>query len=117
MGAKDRTGAPALVPDPDRLVATIEASFPNPAAMQRTFGFDTQLFQVRAPDRLELALVNQGDQQQLIAARQRAAEEAAAQIHRGTDLSRRWSRRPPSILVAGSSSNGPLLLGPRPSHS
>ena len=77
--------AKRLVTDPDRLVATIEASFPNPAAMQRTFGFETQLFQVRAPERLELALVNQGDQQQLIAARQRAAEEAAAQIHRGAE--------------------------------
>ena len=77
--------AKRLVADPDRLVATIEASFPNPGKMERAFGFETQLFQIRAPERLNLALVSQGDQEQIITARQRAAEEAAAQIHRGAE--------------------------------
>jgi hypothetical protein len=77
--------AKRLVTDPDRLVATIEASFPNPAKMERAFGFETQLFQIRAPEKLNLALVSQGEQQQIITARQRAAEEAAAQIHRGAE--------------------------------
>jgi hypothetical protein len=77
--------AKRLVPDPDRLVATIEASFPNPAQMQRAFGFDVHLFQLRAPEGLDLALVSQGAQEQIIAARQQAATEAAAQIHRGAE--------------------------------
>jgi len=74
-----------LVPDPARLVATIEASFPHPAAMQRAFGFEVQLFQVRAPEALDLALVSLGEQQQVIAARQKAAEAAAQQIHHGAE--------------------------------
>lgn len=74
-----------LVADPDRLVATIEASFPNLSQMQRAFGFETHLFQLRAPECLDLALVSQGEQEQVIVARQKAAEEAAAQIHRGAE--------------------------------
>lgn len=77
--------AKRLVADPDRLVAAIEASFPNLAQMQRAFGFETHLFQLRAPERLDLTLVSQGEQEQVIAARQKAAEEAAAQIHRGAE--------------------------------
>ncbi len=74
-----------LVSDPERLVATIEASFPNLAQMQRAFGFETHLFQLRAPEGLDMALVSQGEQEQVIAARQRAAEEAAAQIQQGAE--------------------------------
>ena len=74
-----------LVSDPDRLVATIEVSFPNVAQMQRAFGFEVHLFQLRAPERLDIALVSQGEQEAVIAARQRATEEAAAQIHRGAE--------------------------------
>ena len=74
-----------LVADPERLVATIEASFPNLAQMQRAFGFDINLFQLRAPESLDLALVSQEEQKQVIAAREKAAAEAAAQIHRGAE--------------------------------
>jgi hypothetical protein len=77
--------AKRLVSDPDRLVATIEASFPNVAQMQRAFGFEVHLFQLRAPERLDIALVSQGEQEAVIVARQRATEEAAAQIHRGAE--------------------------------
>ena len=74
-----------MVADPDRLVAAIEASFPNPATMQRAFGFETQLFQLRAPESLNVELVAQGEQEQIIAARQKAAEDAAAQIRSGVE--------------------------------
>jgi hypothetical protein len=74
-----------LVAEPDRLVAAIEASFPNMAAMQRAFGFEVHLFQLRAPEGLDLALVSQGEQEEVISARQRAAAEAAAQIQRGAE--------------------------------
>ncbi len=74
-----------LVAYPERLVATIEAAFQNPAQMQRAFGFEVHLFQLRAPESLDLALVSHGQQEQVIAAREKAAAEAAAQIHRGAE--------------------------------
>jgi len=74
-----------LVSDPERLVAAIEASFPNVSQMQRAFGFEAHLFQVRAPEGLDVALVSQGEQEQVITARQQAAAEAASQIQRGAE--------------------------------
>ena len=74
-----------LVSDPERLVATIEASFPNVGQMQQAFGFEVHLFQLRAPESLDLALVSQGEQEEVIAARQKAATEAADQIQRGVE--------------------------------
>ena len=77
--------AKRLVTDPDRLVAAIEGSFPNTTRMQRAFGFTVQLFQLRAPESLDMALVSEGEQQEIIVARQQAAREAAEQIHRGAE--------------------------------
>ncbi len=77
--------AKRLVADPERLVATIEASFPNPAMMEKSFAFEVQLFQVRAPEGLELAMVSQGEQEHIINARQKAASEASAQIRMGAE--------------------------------
>ena len=76
-----RAMATKLVSDPDRLVAAIEASFPPVGRMDRFFGFDLQLFQIAAPERLGLDLLALEDQEQLIQARQQAAEEAAQKIH------------------------------------
>jgi len=75
--------ASRLVPDPERLVATIKASFPNPADMERAFGFETQLYQVRAPERLDMALVSAAQQQEVIRAREEAAQAAATRIQEG----------------------------------
>lgn len=77
--------AKRLVSDPDRLVATIEDAFPDATRMERAFGFSVQLFQLRAPESLSLALVSEGEQQEVIAARQKAAQAAAEQIHRGAE--------------------------------
>jgi hypothetical protein len=76
-----QTMAQKLVSDPDRLVATVEASFPTVGQMDRFFGFDIQLFQIAAPERLGLDTLALGDQEQLIRARQQAAQEAAEKIH------------------------------------
>src|SRR5216683_6269306 len=76
-----QTMAKKLVSDPDRLVATVEASFPTMGQMDRFFGFDIQLFQIAAPERLGLDTLALGDQEQLIRARQQAAQEAAQKIH------------------------------------
>lgn len=69
-----------LVSDPERLVATIEASFPPVGKMDRFFGYDIQLFQIAVPDRLGLDMLALADQEQLIAARRQAAQEAAQKI-------------------------------------
>jgi len=75
-----RTMANKLSDDPARVVAAIEAAFPPAATLERKFGFDTQLFQIAVPERLGMDLLNLGDQEQLIEARQQAAREAGAKI-------------------------------------
>ena len=80
------TAARRLVSDPDRLVATIEASFPQPDELDRYFGFQTHLFQVAVPDgNAQLDLITAADQQAVNAARTRAAEDAARKIRSGTE--------------------------------
>lgn len=75
-----QTMARKLVSDPERLVATIEASFPTIERMDRYFGFDVQLFQIAVPERLGLDMVTLADQEHLAEARQQAAQEAAQKI-------------------------------------
>jgi hypothetical protein len=75
-----RRMAEKLVNDPDRLVATIEASFPFPDKMERFYSFDLQLFQISAPKHLAAELISAGDQQARIAGRQKASEAAAHKI-------------------------------------
>src|ERR1051326_1179740 len=75
-----QTMAKRLVDDPDRLVASVEAAFPPVGRMDRFFGFDVQLFQIAAPERLGLDTLALGDQEKLIEARQLAAQEAAQKI-------------------------------------
>ena len=77
--------ASKLVSDPDRLVSTIEASFPRPNQMDRYFGYEIQLFQISVPKRLEAELVSLADQQGILSARQQAAQEARRQISAGVD--------------------------------
>jgi hypothetical protein len=80
-----RTMAQKLAGDPEHVLAAIEASFPPAATLERSFGFDTHLFQISAPERLGLDLVTVGDQENLIAARQKAATEAATRIRQETE--------------------------------
>jgi hypothetical protein len=75
-----RQMAEKLVHDPERLVATIENSFPRVDQMDRFFGFNTHLFQIAAPERLGLDLVTLADQQGIMNARQEAARAAARKI-------------------------------------
>ena len=80
-----REMAQKLVANPERIMATIEASFPPAANLERCFGFDMQLFQISAPERLGLDLVAIGDQEKIMATREKAAEEAAARIRAETE--------------------------------
>ena len=75
-----RKMAEKLVKDPERLVATIEASFPYPDQMERYYGFDIQRFQIALPQHMAAELVNASEQQAIIEARQKAAQEAGQKI-------------------------------------
>ena len=75
-----------LVSDPDRLVATIESSFPQPDQLDRYFGFQTHMFQVAVPSgNAQLDLIAAADQQAVAEARNRAAQEAAQKIRLGAE--------------------------------
>lgn len=75
-----RTTARNLVSDPDRLVAVINAAFPQPEYMDRYFGFHVSMFQVRTPDMPRAELVEAGTRARLIEARENAAREARERI-------------------------------------
>ena len=74
-----------LVANPDRMVAAIEASFPQADNMDRYFGFGVNLFQIRVPEGLEMDLVQAGDQQRIVAARYEAEQNARRQIESGVE--------------------------------
>lgn len=80
-----RTMAERLVADPERLVATIEASFPHARNMDKFFGFDIQMFQITLPEKLAVDMVSEAEQQEVYLARQRAAQEAGDKIRRDTE--------------------------------
>ena len=83
--AEWRAQARQLVDDPERLVATIEASFPFPEQMDRYYAFDLQVFQIAMPQNLAAELITLGDQQAVIDARQEAAQAASAKIRSGVE--------------------------------
>ena len=74
-----------LVSDPERLVATIEASFPDQSRMERYFEFSSQLFHIRVPESLDLQLVNAAQHQAVVEARDQAARSASERIHHGVE--------------------------------
>lgn len=78
-----RQAALRLPGDPERLVATIEASFPDRDKMARSFRFTTQLFQIRVPENVSLQLVEAADQTAILKAREDAARQAAERINQG----------------------------------
>jgi hypothetical protein len=87
--------------DPERLIATIEASFPPAQRLERSFGFDIQLFQIAVPERLGVDLVAEEDQQQLIEARHRAAQQAAMLLIDSTSAEGCGLREPRSTAGEG----------------
>ncbi len=75
-----------LVSDPDRLVATIEASFPQADELDRYFSFNTHLYQVAVPEGTsQMELIAAADQRAVADARNRAAQEAATKIRHGAE--------------------------------
>ncbi len=79
-----RETASRLVRDPERFVAAIAGAFP--VSLEKHFGFDTTLFQITVPDQLSVDLVSVAEQQEVQAARQKAARDAAAKIHSDVEV-------------------------------
>jgi hypothetical protein len=77
--------AELMVDDPERLVAKIDAAFPSPEKMERSFRFSTQLFQIRIPESPDLHCVDIADQEAVIQARQAAARNASVRIQQGVE--------------------------------
>jgi hypothetical protein len=73
-----RTAAARLVTDPEKTVAAIGAAFPM--MLDKHFGFDVTLFQRPLPERLQVDLLTLADQQNVVAARQQAAQRASEKI-------------------------------------
>ena len=73
-----RTAASKLVADPDRLVAAIAGAFP--LSLDKHFGFDTTLFQIAVPEQLQARIIRLAEEQEVVAARERAAQAAGAKI-------------------------------------
>lgn len=80
-----RKMAQNLVPDPERLVAAIESSFPFPQKMSKYYGFDIQVFQISLPENIGMDLITLDDQMEVVAARQRAAQEAGIKIRKNVE--------------------------------
>jgi uncharacterized membrane-anchored protein YjiN (DUF445 family) len=53
--------------------------------MDRYYGFDVQLFQISVPEKLGMDLVTMADQQEVMQARQRAAQEAQHKIRQDVE--------------------------------
>lgn len=74
-----------LSSDPDKVVASVSAAFPAPDRLDRHFGFITSLFQIRLPEALDAELVQAGDRQELMRAREQAVAEARRRIGEGVE--------------------------------
>ena len=80
-----REQARRLSNDPDKVVASVSAAFPAVDRLDRHFGFNMSLFQIRLPEALDAELVSAGDRQELMRAREQAAQEARRRIGEGVE--------------------------------
>lgn len=80
-----REMARKLTTDPQRVIETIEASFPDPQQISRHFGFDVQLFQISLPAKLSARVLAEGEQAEIIRARRDAAAAASEKIRLDTE--------------------------------
>lgn len=68
-----------------RLIATIEQSFPPAGDIAGRFGFETRLFQIAAPDSLRLEVVDGVQQMEVADDRRRIADEATRRMQADLD--------------------------------
>jgi len=75
-----RKAAAKLVANPESVVGAIAAAFP--LALEKQFGFDVTLFQLAVPEQMQADLITLADHQEIMAARQQAAQAASTKIHK-----------------------------------
>lgn len=83
--AEWREAARQLTGSAERLLITIEQSFPPAGDIAKRFGFDTRLFQIAAPDSLRLEVSESIDQLEMADQRRRVAEDAAKRLQGDLD--------------------------------
>ncbi|MES2438573.1 MAG: DUF3150 domain-containing protein [Verrucomicrobiota bacterium] len=69
----------------ERLIATIEQSFPPAGDIAKRFGFETRLFQIAAPDSIRLEVAEGMEQLEVSEDRRRIADEASRRLQADLD--------------------------------
>ncbi|MES2657188.1 MAG: DUF3150 domain-containing protein [Verrucomicrobiota bacterium] len=69
----------------ERLIRTIEESFPPAGDITKRFGFEFCLFQIAAPDSIRLEIVQGVEQLEVAEDRRRIAEDASRRMNTGID--------------------------------
>lgn len=69
----------------ERLIATIEQSFPPAGDIAKRFGFETRLFQIAAPDNIRLEVAEGMEQLEVSEDRRRIAEDATRRLQSDLD--------------------------------
>jgi hypothetical protein len=69
----------------ERLIATIEQSFPPAGDIAKRFGFETRLFQIAAPDSIRLEVADGMAQLEVADDRRQIAEEASRRLQADLD--------------------------------
>ena len=80
-----REAARHLNGDADKLIATIEQSFPPAGEIAKRFAFETRLFQIAAPDSIRLEVVEGMEQIAVADDRRRIAEDASRRLQADLD--------------------------------
>jgi hypothetical protein len=80
-----REQARKLSSRPEQIVASVSAAFPQPDRLARYFSFTLGMFQIRAPETLDLSFIQEAEQRGVIEARARAAAEARQRISEGVE--------------------------------
>ena len=78
-----REQARKLSSRPEQIVASVSAAFPQPDRLARHFGFSIGMFQIRAPEALDMTFIQESEQRGIIEARAQAAAEAKQRISEG----------------------------------
>jgi len=83
--AEWREAARNLNGDADKLIATIEQSFPPEGELTKRFGFETHLFQIAAPEDIRLEVAEGMEEVAVADDRRRIAEEASRRMKADLD--------------------------------
>jgi hypothetical protein len=80
-----REAADLLSGSSERLIATIEQSFPFAGVIAKRFAFEVRLFQVAAPDSIRLDVVDGVEQMEVAEQRRRIADDASRRLQSDLD--------------------------------